>query len=298
MKHSNFKQRLRERAVVTAAILSLVGYEAVFAAGAMPVGGPHQNDRKTASPIKHVVVIIGENRTFDHVFATYQPRHGEYVDSLLSKGIINIDGSPGPHYAKARQFSAVDTGLYSINPGGKKAYNQIDNKLQAPGTTYAFQAFYSDFKKASVDGPGPLTDLTVATQAEYGLAPGDLGLLLTAATGLPPGSPDSRVRGHNNLPPGPYPLVCGPVAPVVSGSPVCKNGASLYDTYGGSPVHRFYQMWQQLDCSVKHATEHNPTECLSDLFPWVELTVAAGSNGKPPPTPLLRKATSQWAFIT
>ena len=27
-------------------------------------------DGKTVSPIKHVIVIIGENRTFDHVFAT------------------------------------------------------------------------------------------------------------------------------------------------------------------------------------------------------------------------------------
>ena len=31
---------------------------------------------KTASPIKHVIVIVGENRTFDHIFATYEPKHG------------------------------------------------------------------------------------------------------------------------------------------------------------------------------------------------------------------------------
>ena len=29
------------------------------------------NDAKTTTPIKHVIVIIGENRSFDHVFATY-----------------------------------------------------------------------------------------------------------------------------------------------------------------------------------------------------------------------------------
>jgi len=28
----------------------------------------------TTTPIKHVIVIIGENRSFDHVFATYVPR--------------------------------------------------------------------------------------------------------------------------------------------------------------------------------------------------------------------------------
>ncbi len=30
----------------------------------------------TTTPIKHVIVIIGENRSFDHVFATYQPKTG------------------------------------------------------------------------------------------------------------------------------------------------------------------------------------------------------------------------------
>ena len=48
---------------------------------------------KTATPIKHVIVLIGENRTFDHLFATYVPRKGETVSNLLSKGIINADGT-------------------------------------------------------------------------------------------------------------------------------------------------------------------------------------------------------------
>ncbi len=34
------------------------------------------NDGKTTTPIKHVIVIIGENRSFDHVFATYVPKPG------------------------------------------------------------------------------------------------------------------------------------------------------------------------------------------------------------------------------
>jgi phospholipase C len=34
---------------------------------------------RTLTPIKHVIVIIGENRTFDHVYATYRPRFGEFV---------------------------------------------------------------------------------------------------------------------------------------------------------------------------------------------------------------------------
>ena len=42
----------------------------------------------TASPIKHVIVIVGENRTFDHVFGAYTPRQGQTVANLLSRGII------------------------------------------------------------------------------------------------------------------------------------------------------------------------------------------------------------------
>ena len=59
-------------------------------------------DAKTTSPIKHVIVIVGENRTFDHVFATYQPQKGQTVANLLSKGIIHADGTPGPNFAALR----------------------------------------------------------------------------------------------------------------------------------------------------------------------------------------------------
>ncbi len=55
--------------------------------------------KKTGSPIQHVIIIIGENRSFDHVFATYVPKHGETVFNLPSKGIVNADGTPGPNYS-------------------------------------------------------------------------------------------------------------------------------------------------------------------------------------------------------
>src|SRR5258708_33682016 len=60
---------------------------------------------KTATPIKHVIIIVGENRSFDHLFATYEPKNWhERVLNLLSEGIVNEDGSPGPNFAKAHQF--------------------------------------------------------------------------------------------------------------------------------------------------------------------------------------------------
>jgi phospholipase C len=59
----------------------------------------------TQTPIKHVIIIIGENRTFDHIFATYTPiNKGEKVLNLLSKKIVNPDGTPGPNYGQALQY--------------------------------------------------------------------------------------------------------------------------------------------------------------------------------------------------
>src|SRR5262250_939070 len=54
--------------------------------------------RSTTTPIKHVVVIIGENHTFDNVFATYKPPAGRHVKNLLSEGIVTAQGTPGPNF--------------------------------------------------------------------------------------------------------------------------------------------------------------------------------------------------------
>src|ERR1700736_1393123 len=79
------------------------------------------NDGKTTSPIKHVIIIVGENRSFDHLFATYTPKNGT-VDNLLRRGIINADGTPGPNFAQAQQFSAQDTDTFQESPGSKVVY--------------------------------------------------------------------------------------------------------------------------------------------------------------------------------
>src|SRR5215472_14905526 len=65
------------------------------------LGGPlvspaqAQEGGQAKTPIKHVIVLIGENRTFDHLFATYVPKSGASVKNLLSEGIVNADGTPG-----------------------------------------------------------------------------------------------------------------------------------------------------------------------------------------------------------
>ena len=38
-------------------------------------------------------------------------------------------------------------------------------------------------------------------------------------------------------------------------------------------------MWQQFDCNAKYISSKHPSGCLTDLFPWVEVTIGAGSDG-------------------
>jgi phospholipase C len=70
-----------------------------------------------STPIKHVIVIIGENWTFDSLFATYKPaQKGESVLNLLSKKIVKSDGSPGPNYGDALQYKAYNFKKYKFAP--------------------------------------------------------------------------------------------------------------------------------------------------------------------------------------
>jgi phospholipase C len=210
-----------------------------------------EGDARAASPIKHVVVIVGENRTFDHVFATYKPKEGERIWNLRSRGIVNEDGSPGPHFDRALQRTAVDSppSAYESSPGAKAPYATLPPPLAGgPKVPYV----------------GTLAE---AAAAENGLAPDYLAFLTTGGTGITSGQPDTRIINDASLPAGPFQLTPG----------------VAYDDYSASPVHRFYQMWQQTDCSAKAATWDNPSGCQSDLFPWVEVTIGAGSNGNPQP---------------
>src|SRR5271155_4947738 len=101
--------------------------------GAATAGAVSARDRSTMTrtPIKHVIVIIGENRSFDHVFATYKPKNGEHVWNLLSEGIINKDGTPGPNFEKAHQLAATDSGSdpFLLSPSKSEFPN---DKLPAP----------------------------------------------------------------------------------------------------------------------------------------------------------------------
>jgi hypothetical protein len=80
------------------------------------------DNRRTETPINHLLVIIGENQSFDHVFATYRSPSGDHVSNLLSKGIIDIHGRSDRNFAAGAQSSAVETRTFQLAPGGKQTY--------------------------------------------------------------------------------------------------------------------------------------------------------------------------------
>ena len=86
----------------------------------------------TTTPIKHVVVIIGENHSFDNVFATYQPPRRQKIDNLRSEGIVTASGGAGPDFSNAAQLQATNTSTYSLNPTITGPYAL----LPQPNTTY------------------------------------------------------------------------------------------------------------------------------------------------------------------
>ena len=64
-------------------------FASALLAGVSPVAAFAQS-----SPIKHVIIVVGENHTFDNVFGGYLPRPGQTIWNLSSGDIIDDDGLP------------------------------------------------------------------------------------------------------------------------------------------------------------------------------------------------------------
>jgi len=152
------------------------------------------------TPIEHVIVIVGENRTFDNLFATYQPKSGQIVANLLSRGIVRADGSPGPNFKLAEQHTAEVANLYSPMPQLTGSYSLLPQP-------YAANAF------------GQRQDI-----------------------------PDARFA--DPLPNGPFQI----------------TQHVGYGAHTGDPIHRFFQMRQQINGGKM------------DLFVWTAETVGEGPD--------------------
>jgi phospholipase C len=276
MKNSNRKRM----ALALAATFSLQ-LGAPAGASAQEIASSPQ----TATPIKHVIIIIGENRTFDNVYGTYVPKHGQHVSNLLSQSIVNPDGSPGPNHAFARQFQVaniVPTSYFisttKLTNPGKTAYSLLPTPEAGSASPVPVTLAQLDHDPAPAFPP--FDARTFSKDLLHQISPvldrGDLRLLTTGATGLtncqtdplePPAAcpePDSRIANFASLTNTVFPI----------------EGRHLpYDSYTGDMVHRFFHMWQQSDCDAANAAA-GPTGCLNDLYPFVGIARGddSGSN--------------------
>lgn len=269
---------LRRRLLACAAAGALCGstISSAYATG---------NDGNTATPIKHVIIIIGENRSFDHVFATYvPPSPNESVLNLLSEGIVRADGTPGANYNKAMQYQATDTTVY-MNTPPKTPFTTLPPALVGgPTNPYACTYLQATTTGTYATGTSCVSAENIAKveTVENGEQKDYVQYLLTGGTGQTSKTPDKRIsydgQGASSLPPGPFQIT---------------SSTHPYDAYDASPVHRFFQMQQQLDCDSSKAVVGSSWGCTSDLYPWVEETIGAGSNGAAPPSPFTSSSTGE-----
>jgi phospholipase C len=226
--------------------------------GAGPANGTDSAAKlATTSPVKHVIVLIGENRGLDHTFGIYKPKgKGETISNLLSKGIVNEDGKPGPHFAEAQQYSVPAQSSYYVGATviQKQPYTPT-NVMPQPNTNGA--------PSAQSDTGAPFKTIAEAS-VEADIERADLDILTTGATNLSQGVLDTRVPGAGSLT-GPFPL----------------QGAQISDDdYTGDTTHRFYQDYQQEDCRANRSTATNNSGCLNDLFPFVMSTYSSSNKSE------------------
>ena len=229
----------------------------------------HGNHHDTATPIKHVIVLIGENWTFDSIFATYQPKHKQSVDNLLSRGIVTASGAPGPSFGRSQQYQINQPypSTYFIDAlatAGKTPYQQAPAtpSFPAPNTAYVPPAPGGLDQGQAPFSPSLVPDSLLPT-LEPSLEKSDLWLLRTGASGLPMFTTDTRVPNATTLLNGVFPST---------------SATRPYDSFVGDQVHRLFHMWQQSDCDVMNATPDNPSGCLSDLYPFVGVARNDGSG--------------------
>lgn len=254
----------------------LVGIVALQAAWA----GSAKKPVTPRSPIQHLIVVTGENRGFDHFFATYTPKSGQTIWNLLSRGIVKPDGNPGDQFTLAEQQQTLNTIRYEISPSKVGPFSV----LPQPNTTLDALPL-SPCDLGFLEGGGEIfcTDSGIGESAQYLLSDNKLATLQFGVYTPPKYYPKPDCRYSKTIPNGPYWIVgegSDPQCPIeVPDNPVQPV---QYSSYAGDPVHRFYQMWQQSDCSILYASADNPSGCLGDLHTWVATSV--GWDITPPPS--------------
>src|SRR5258708_33663945 len=123
------------------------------------------------------------------MFATYQPKEGESVDNLLSKKIVNEDGTPGANFAFAQQYAAdaTDSATFQLAPKKKTLYSVLAAPLNGGAT--------------DVCKDNGICSLGDATSSENGLATDYYQFLLTGGSGVSGKEAGPRLKGEDAAPP-------------------------------------------------------------------------------------------------
>lgn len=132
---------------------------------------------QTTTPIKHVIVVIGENVSFDTLFGTYAPSSGQSILNLRSQGIVQRDGAPGPNYAQAVQrLGSNRHASYTVDPLRLEAYTKLPQPLLTgvfnPQTLQLFGNI-PDARFASLNANGPFQITRFVNYTDPNAAIGD-----------------------------------------------------------------------------------------------------------------------------
>ena len=217
------------------------------------------DDFSTRTPIKHVVVIVGENRTFDHVFATYKPKHGQRIDNLL----VEEDHQRGRHARPELRARPPEDGgrlgrraRSTLSPGSKKPLRgaaarprrRPDDAVRLDGRRRRGGRERSARRLHRVPHDGRHGPRRAARS--------------TRASPTPPACRRARSSSRRASPT----------------TPTRRAPCTASTRCGSSST-----------AAATQATFANPAGCRSDLFPWVEVTIGAGSNGAAQPGELHRR---------
>ena len=274
MRKGEMGRLLRYGAVITAAILSLVGAEPSSAQQAAPSAAvrtartamgeppPRRSSTSSLSSAKTAASIMSS--------PPMCPRPAKRCGTFFRKG-SSSRRLARPNYSKAKQSSGSNFHQYQLRRTRPPMRRCRSPRPAARSRPTAVNC--STSTKPIATRP-PI--VAAVASSKTASRTGYYKYLLTG--GNPHGSnPDPRIwydgQGASSLPPAVYQLTNTTHSPFLP-----------YDLYAASPVHRLFQMWQDLDCSAKRATPANPSGCLNDFFAWVENTVGAGSNGAAPPS--------------
>ena len=97
--------------------------------------------RRIDDGVTHVIVIIGENRTFDNVYGTYVPKGGQRIANLLSRGIVNLSkfsrgGRIVHSYADHASVLKFIERNWRLSPLTGRNRDNLPNPIVLPGNPY------------------------------------------------------------------------------------------------------------------------------------------------------------------